>query len=392
MRQRGDLAFDKPQKVEGDHALLTLAAMQVGTPVAPLSPTYSRLPEARHQLSACLDVLMPGPVMVECAAEFGDALTLVPAGVEVVAVRGQATGRDATPFETLLEDPEPARVDAAFAAVDPDAPAKILFTSGSTGGPKAAIVTHRMMCSDAVAQRQLLAFLAERPPVVVDWQPWHHCGGGANSNYHAALLNGGSYYINSGKPTTEEAFAPTLHALKSVSPTIHFNVPQGYAMLAFHLERDPALRAAFFADLDCLAYSAAAMPGPVWDALAGWGQQVRGVRLPMISCYGMTELAPMHTALHWYKQRPGLIGLPIPGSEVLLLPVVGGYELRARGPNVSPGYFRNPALTAEAFDAEGWFVTGDRVSFVDPDDPARKNLVAALYDDTNPQLLIPEHF
>jgi feruloyl-CoA synthase len=352
------------------HALLTLAALQVGIPVAPVSPTYSRRAEARDRLKACLKITTPGLVLVEDGYEFADAVSCIGPDAEILTVAGGVKGREATLFSDLLSPRATSAVEAAFAAVDPDAPAKILFTSGSSGVPKPVINTHRMMCSNTAAQRQLYPFLGTRPPVVVDWQPWHHCGG-ANFNFHAALLSGGSYYIDAGKPTTPEAFAPTLRALRTISPTIHFNVPQGYAMLVAHLERDKSLRQSFFKELDCLIYSAAPMPLEVWQSLENLAVGERGERVPMVSCYGMTELAPMHTALHWHEHRPGLIGLPIPGSEVRLVPCHGRYELLARGPNVTPGYFRAPDLTAKAFDDDGWYITGDRVRFADDTDPSR---------------------
>lgn len=350
------------------HALLTLAALQVGIPVAPVSPAYSLRPEARERLAFCLDRLTPGLVLVEDGPPFDAALALLPEDVGVVHVTGPATSRRSTPFGDL--GCEPRDVDAAFAAVDPDAAAKILFTSGSTGHPKPVINTHRMMCANATAQAQLLPFLKDRPPVVVDWQPWHHCGGSSH-NFHAVLAQGGTYYIDAGKPTTPAAFAPTLAALRAVSPTLHFNVPQGYAMLAFHLDRDPELRRSFFADLDALIYSAAAMPLTVWRDLERLSSLERVARVPMLSSYGMTEMAPLHTSLHWHENGPGLIGLPVPGSAVKLVPSQGKLELRAKGPNVTPGYFRDPELTAAAFDEDGWYRSGDAVRLVDPDDPAR---------------------
>lgn len=340
-------------------ALLSLAAMQVGIPVSAVSPAYSRHPEARERLRFCIATIRPGLVLVDDRAAYAAALALLPPSTEIVAeAELAAIGR------------APATVDAAFAAVDPDAPAKILFTSGSTGNPKPVVNTHRMMCSNAQAQAQLFPFLAARPPVVVDWQPWHHCGGSSH-NFHAALSNGGSYYMDAGKPTTEAAFAPTLHALRSISPTLHFNVPLGYERLATHLERDPALARMFFAELDCLVYSAASMPASLWRQLEQLSAGQRGLSVPMVSSYGMTEMAPLHTSLHWHEGAPGRIGLPIPGSMVKLVPVDGRLELRAKGPNVTLGYFGLPALTEAAFDAEGWFRSGDAVCLVDPDDPAR---------------------
>ncbi|MGH7073675.1 MAG: AMP-binding protein [Stellaceae bacterium] len=348
-------------------ALLTLAALQVGIPVCPISPAYSLRPEARGRLAFCLAKTHPGLVLVDDGVAYADALNLLPGGVEIVFDTTGPT-RPATWFTDLGTPPRD--VDAAFDAVDPDAPAKILFTSGSTGDPKPVINTQRMMCSNARAQALLFPFLTQRPPVVVDWQPWHHCGGSSH-NFHAAFANGGSYYMDRGKPTTDAAYAPTLAALRAVSPTLHFGVPAGYSRLAFHLERDAGLCRAFFSRLDCLFYSAASMPPPLWDKLESLSEAVRGTRVPMVSSYGMTEMAPLHTSLHWHEGRPGMIGLPIPGSMVKLVPVDGKLELRAKGPNVTPGYYDAPALTQEAFDADGWYRSGDAVRFVDPSDPSR---------------------
>lgn len=350
-------------------AVLTLAAMQCGIPVCPISPAYSLRPEARARLVACIRQISPGLVLVDDGTIFAPAIALLAPDVRVVYDTKPPPNRpDALSFADLLLVIAGPDVDAAFQAVDIDAPAKILFTSGSTGEPKAAINTHRMMCSNTRAQTQIFPFLQTHPPVVVDWQPWHHCGGSSH-NFHTVLGNGGSYYIDHGKPTTEEAFMPTLHALRQVSPTLHFNVPLGYDRLVFHMARDPSLRKSFFARLDCMVYSGAAMPTPLWDELERLCRVERGVRVPMVSSYGMTEMAPLHTSLHWDEGRPGMIGLPIPGSSVKLVPIDDKFELRAKGPNITPGYFRSPALTAEAFDEQGWYKSGDAARLVDPHRP-----------------------
>jgi feruloyl-CoA synthase len=351
------------------NAVLTLAAMQSGIPVCPISPAYSLRAEARVRLMACIGKLSPGLVLVDDGIAFAEAIALLPADVRVVYETNPPPNRtNALPFSELLLAVAGSQVDSAFESVDVDAPAKILFTSGSTGEPKAAINTHRMMCSNTRAQTQLFPFLLAHPPVVVDWQPWHHCGGSSH-NFHTVIGNGGSYYIDHGKPTTEDAFMPTLHALRQVSPTLHFNVPLGYDRLALHMGRDATLRKKFFARLDCLVYSGAAMPTSLWDELERLCRSERGTRVPMVSSYGMTEMAPLHTSLHWHEGRPGMIGLPIPGSIVKLVPVDDKLELRAKGPNITPGYFRSPALTAQAFDAQGWYRSGDAVRLVDARTP-----------------------
>jgi feruloyl-CoA synthase len=349
------------------HALLSIGAMQVGIPVVPVSPAYSLRPEAQARLVSCLSQTTPGLILVEDGLKFDNALSLVPENIEIVHVNCAPSRHESTAFSALLAVRPTDAVEKAFAAVDPDAPAKILFTSGSTGQPKPAINTHRMMCSNVVAEAQLFPFLTDRPPVVVDWQPWHHCGGGS-FNFHSAFANGGTYVFDLGKPLPDQ-FGPTLANLREISPTIHFNVPQGYDLLCYHLERDEQLRDTFFRDLDCLVYSGALMPASLWRKLEDLAVAARGVRIPMVSAYGMTETGPLHTIVHWPADRAGLIGCPIPGATVKLVPNQGKFELRAKGPNIAPGYFRAPQLSQNAFDSEGYFLTGDAVRAVDEEDP-----------------------
>ena len=347
-------------------ALLTLAALQVGIPICPISPAYSLRAEAHARLAFCLETIQPGLVVVDDGLAHAAALALVSPDVEIV-FEIHPPNFPATGFADL--GTEPRTVDHAFDTVDADKPAKILFTSGSTGDPKPVINTHRMMCSNARAQVLLFPFLTALPPVVVDWQPWHHCGGSSH-NFHAVLANGGTYYIDRGKPTTDDAYAPTLRALRAIAPTLHFGVPASYERLAFHLARDRELCRSFFSHLECLVYSAASMPRPLWDTLETLSRSASGRRVPMVTSYGMTEMAPLHTSLHWEAGHPGNIGLPIPGSVVKLVPVDGRLELRAKGPNVTPGYYNAPDLTDTAFDCQGWYRSGDAVRFADPADPS----------------------
>ena len=350
-------------------AVLTLAAMQCGITVCPVSPAYSLLPEASGRLQFCLRTIAPALVLVDGGEVFANAVSLLSDDVEVVFERTAPPNRpDATPFADLLRHQPDAEVEAAFDAVDADAPAKVLFTSGSTGHPKPVINTQRMMCSNACAQAQVFPFLERHPPVVVDWQPWHHCGGGSH-NFHAVLRNGGSYYIDRGKPTGSAAFQPTLDALRQISPTLHFNVPFGYHRLALHLAQDAGLRRTFFARLNCMVVSGAAMPASLWSELDRLSSSERGPSVPIVSSYGMTEMAPLHTSMHWPGGHADMIGLPIPGSVVKLVPVAGKLELRAKGPNVTPGYYGAPALTESAFDEGGWYRSGDAVCLVDPARP-----------------------
>ena len=355
-----------------DQALLMLAAMQVGVPVAPISPAYSLIPEAIDHLRDAAGAIVAGAVYVEDGPVFNRALNaIVQPGQEVIYGRRPPDRIGATPLAELMSTPA-LGVDAAFDAVAPDDVAKIFFTSGSTGTPKPVPHTHRMLCSNQQAVAQLFPCFRETPPVMVDWQPWHHVGGG-NFNYHIALHNGGSYHIDHGKPT-DEAIATTLENLRTVSPTIHFNVPRGYAMLIPALEADPELRDTFFRRLQIIVYSAASLPPELWARLEALSVAARGVRVPMISAWGMTELAPLHTTTHWPIDRAGLIGAPIPGSEVKLKPSQGRFEICARGPNVMAGYIGLPEMTQQAFDDEGYLMTGDAAYLLDPDDP-NKGLV-----------------
>ncbi len=351
-----------------DHALFGLAAMQVGIPVVPISPSYSLIPQAVDRLLHAVERAAPAMIYVEDGPPFERALgAILRPDRAVVHGRRPPVGVPSTHLAALAETEVTADVDRAFDAVAPDDVAKILFTSGSTGVPKAVPNTHRMMCSNQQALAQLFTFYEDAPPVVVDWQPWHHAGG-ANYNFNMVLRNGGSYYIDLGKPTAE-AIGVTVENLRAVSPTAHFNVPRGYAMLIPYLEADAELRDGFFRRLDVIVYSAASLPPELWARLEALSVAARGVRVPMISAWGMTELAPLHTTAHWPIDRAGLIGVPIPGSEIKLVPSQGRFEMRARGPNVMSGYLDQSDLTAASFDDEGFFKTGDAGYLRDADDP-----------------------
>lgn len=354
--------------------LLTLAAMQVGIPAAPISPAYSLIAETPKRLNAAMDAAVPGAIYVEDAALFADALREIAGEKPVIAGANAEAFAGALPFEKLVRTMAGDEVDRAFAKVSGSDIAKILFTSGSTGQPKAVPNTHEMLCSNQQALAQVFPFLEDRPPVVVDWQPWHHAGG-ACFNWHATLRNGGAYYIDHGKPT-EDGVAETIRNLRDISPTIHFNVPRGYIALLPYLEADADLRDGFFRDLDVLVYAAASMPPEMWARMDALSVAARGSRIPFVSAWGMTELAPLHTVCHWPMERAGEIGVPVPGCEVRLDPVEDRYEIRCRGPNVFKEYLGRPELNLGLFDGDGFFRTGDSVHFNDPDD-ANKGL---MYD------------
>jgi feruloyl-CoA synthase len=344
-----------------EHLLLTLAAMHVGVPCAPVSPAYSLLSKDYAKLRFVLGLATPGLVFAQDEARFAAAIAAaVPKGTEVVF------GERFAELESLTAS---ARVDEAHARTGPDTIAKFLFTSGSTGQPKAVINTQRMLCANQQMLVQSLPYLAEVPPVLVDWLPWHHTAGG-NHNVGIVLYNGGTLYIDGGKPLPG-LIDTTVRNLREVGPTIYFNVPRGYEALLPHLREDEVLRKTFFGRLGLLQYAAAVLPQPVWKAYEELAVQTCGERILWITGYGATETAPFLMSTNRGAARAGTVGLPVDGVEMKLAPVNDKLEARFRGPNITPGYWRDPELTRAAFDEEGFYRTGDALRFLDPEDPAQ---------------------
>jgi feruloyl-CoA synthase len=337
-----------------DHALLALGAMHAGIPVSPISPAYSLMSKDHAKLKGIFELLRPGLVYARDPAPFAPALT---------AIGAQATG-----IGELLAEKPGARIDAAFAAVGPDTVAKILFTSGSTGTPKGVINTHRMLCSNQQSWAQLWPFLEETPPVLCEWLPWNHTFGG-NATFNMVLRNGGTLYVDGGKPAPG-LVETTVRNLREVSPTLYFNVPRGFDLLLPFLESDAGLRQSFFRNLDAIFYAGAALPQNLWERLEALAVSEKGGRLAMLSAWGSTETSPMATSVHYHIGRAGVVGNPAPGTELKLVPSGGKLEVRVRGPNVTPGYWRRDDLTKEAFDEEGFYRIGDAMKFADPGDPA----------------------
>jgi feruloyl-CoA synthase len=351
-----------------DHALVAFAAMHVGIPVAPVSPAYSLMSKDFGKLRYALELIGPGLIFVADATPFAAALKAVDLkGAELVTSSPAPEAISATPLRDLLDTRATVSVDTARERVGPDTIAKILLSSGSTDMPKGVITTQRMLCSNQQAIYQLWPFLSEKPPVLVDWLPWNHTFGGSFC-LNLVLRHGGTMYIDEGKPAPQ-LIAKTLANLREISPTVYFNVPRGYDMLLPHLEKDAALRATFFRHLDMLFYAAAALPPALWGRLEDVAIKARGVRVPMIAAWGATETAPGATIVHFPIERAGYIGLPIPGCEIKLVPNSGRLEIRARGTNITPGYWKRPDLTEKAFDEEGYFKTGDAGRFAEPDRP-----------------------
>ncbi len=353
-----------------DNALMVLAAMRVGVPAVPVSPAYSLMSQDHGKLKQMLGLVTPGLIYAIDGARFEPALNAVASvGAEVVVSANPPASMPATLFETLLTTrPTPAVADA-YAKVNPDSVAKILFTSGSTGLPKGVINTQRMLCSNQQAITQMWPFLDERPPRVVDWLPWSHTFG-SNHNFNMMMFHGGSIYIDGGKPVPG-LIEQTVANLREVAPTLYFNVPRGFDMLLPYLERDDGLRQNLFKDLDLIFYAGAALPQNLWDRIEAVSAQVRGERVPLVSAWGSTETAPLVTSLYFPTERSGVIGLPAPGCELKMIPNGDKLELRVRGPNVTPGYFKNPAATEGAFDEEGYYCIGDAGKLVDPSDPVQ---------------------
>jgi feruloyl-CoA synthase len=351
-----------------EHAVLTLACLHVGIPVAPISPAYSLVSKDFGKLKQIVRALCPGLIYVADPTRFGPALTaLNPLKGTLVVVGSDAVPTNgAVPFSALLAKHDALAVERAFARVSPDTIAKFLFTSGSTDEPKAVINTQRMLCANQRAILQVWPFLDE-PPILVDWLPWHHTFGG-NHNFNLTLCNGGTLYIDGGRPVPGE-FERSLANLREIAPTVMFNVPRAYELLTTALRHDDGLRARFFSRLRLIFYAAAGLPQNVWDSLRALSFETLGRELPLVSSWGLTETAPAATSCQHQAERAGVVGLPLPGCELKLVPSGDRLEARVRGPTVTPGYWGRPDLTASCFDEEGFFKTGDALRFVDPERP-----------------------
>lgn len=350
-----------------EHARLALAAIHVGIPYAAVSPAYSLVSTDFERLRSVFGILTPGMVFAADAGRFLPAIEAVAQpGTRLLFTHGaRETGED---FAAALATSATPAVDAAFDAITPDSVAKFLFTSGSTGSPKAVINTHRMICSNQVMARETFAYFKDEPPVLLDWAPWHHTAGG-NKLFFLPVFNGGTLHIDDGNPTPA-GIEKTVRNLKEVSPNWYFNVPKGFEALIPYLERDADLRESLFADLKMLWYAGAGMAQHTWDALERLAVAATGARVVIGTGLGATETAPAALMCTWPQDRPGNIGLPCHGVSLKLVPLEGKLDARVKGPNVTPGYWRAPELTAAAFDEEGYYRFGDALRPADPDDIA----------------------
>ncbi len=324
-----------------EHALLHLGAMYVGVPYAPISPAYSLLSTDFAKLRAILELLTPGLAFVSQREPFKKALEIVKCEV----------------IHRLEEPRATSGVDEAQARVGPDTIVKFLFTSGSTATPKAVINTQRMWCSNQAMIQAMLPFFRDEPPVLVDWAPWHHTAAG-NHDLGLVLYNGGSYYIDDGKPLPG-AIETTVRTLREIAPTWYFNVPKGFEMLIPFLRADTELRARFFSRLKVLWFAGAALPQHVYDEMKELAHRTCGEEIPFLTGFGATETAPATLGRTWPSANVANMGFPPPGAELKLVPFEAAYELRVKGPHVTPGYWRSPELTAQAFDEDGYYRLGD---------------------------------
>ncbi len=351
-----------------DHGLLSLAAQYIGVPTVPIAEQYSLIEAAHPRLLHAIELVRPKMAYVSDVGPYAAALQLdAMADIDVIAseTRGDTT---TTGFDELLAGSENVDLTDAYRSVTADTVAKILLTSGSTSAPKGVLTTQKMMCVNQVQIADGLPFLLDRPPLLLDWLPWNHVFGGSH-NFNMILANGGSLYIDDGKPGPG-VFDRTLENLAMVRSTLSFNVPVGYALLAKALEGDSKLRENFFADLDMIFYAGASLPQDVWQALEEMAVKVKGEVPLMTSSWGLTETAPAVLLQSEPTDRSGVVGAPMVGTTLKLIPDDDmRCEVRVKGPNVMSGYFENPGKTKEAFDDEGFFITGDAMAFVDPDDP-----------------------
>ena len=352
-----------------EHGLLALAAMYVGVPYAPIAPAYSLQAAEFGTLRQIFDRMKPGLVFAAEGALFERALkeTLPPDTTLVVSTSAPAA-LPSISFEDLQATPS-AAVDAARDRVGPDTIAKVLFTSGSTGRPKGVINTQRMLCSNQAMIRSVLSFLGDEPPVLCCWLPWNHTAGG-NHNFGITLHNGGTFYIDEGKPTPH-LFGATLRNLREVPAVAHFTVPRTYEMLLPHLRQDAVLRETFFRELKLYFYAAAGLGQRFWDELRDLAIEACGEELLIMTGFGATETSPFALCTGQMGAVAGWVGLPCPGMQVKLAPVGAKHEARVRGPNITPGYWADDELTRNAFDEEGYYRLGDAMEFVDPADPGK---------------------
>ena len=352
-----------------EHAMMALGCLYAGVPYCPVSTAYSLISHDFEKLRHVLGVLTPGLVLVSDASKYTKAVqAAVAADCAVVAVTGTVDGRETIAYCTLAITPATAAVDAAQAAITPDTIAKFLFTSGSTKLPKGVINTHRMLCANQQQIAECTPDLANpnKPPILVDWLPWNHTFGG-NHNVGIVLHHGGTLYIDDGKPVPA-LMGETLRNLREIAPTVYFNVPTGFEAIANAMKTDTLLRETLLSKVGMMFYAGAGLWQPVWDSLHATQEAHCGQRIVMTTGLGMTESAPFALFVTSEHVKSGDLGIPTPGMDIKLVPMGDKVEVRYKGPNITPGYWRAEDATAEAFDEEGYFCSGDAVKWIAAND------------------------
>lgn len=349
-----------------EHALISLAATHVGVPTAPISPAYSLVATDYGRLKECVDIVTPGMIFVDNPEAFLPAIEGAVAKNIPILTTGNLLSDRFLSYQDAAQTTPTQQVDDAFALVNEDTIAKFLFTSGSTGMPKAVINTHKMICSNAAMTREAMPFFKDEGPLLLDWAPWHHTAGG-NKVFYIALFNGGTLYVDDGRPTPKELHK-TVRNIKDVSPTWYFNVPKGFEALVGIMNQDKELCQAFFKNLKMLWYAGAAMAQHTWDDLERLAVETTGQQVVIGTGLGATETAPGAVYCTWPQNIAGNIGVPTSGSVLKLVPMDGKFDARVKGPHVTPGYWRQDELTKKAFDEEGFYKFGDALKPADPDD------------------------
>lgn len=348
------------------HAVMALGAQYAGIPSAAIAPAYSQIPGGYGRLKSIAEQITPGAVFVDYPAPFAAAIGAVFTDLPLLAISGDKLTADYTTIVATQVSPQ---VAAANAATGAETIAKFLFTSGTTGSPKAVIQTQRMMCSNMEMVADCFGFLRQEPPVLLDWAPWNHVASGSKV-FNMAIYNGGTYFIDGGKPTAA-LIQQTLRNIRDVSPTWYFNVPTGYDMLIAAMRQDESLARCFFKDLQLMMYAGAAMAEHTWAGLDDLAVKTTGEKILLCTGLGATETAPFAMFCTEPQDVPGNIGIPAKGLTLKLVPHDGKYEARLKGPSITPGYWRNEKLTSEAYDHDGYYCLGDALRFADPEDAGR---------------------
>lgn len=347
-----------------EHALLALGCMYAGVPYCPASPAYSTVSKDFEKLKHIFQTLTPGLVFAAEASRYKDAIAATHQDdTEIVIAQGQLNDFPFTPFKQLLDTPSTPEVEERMLSTGPDTVVKFLFTSGSTKLPKAVINTQRMWCANQQQMTQSMPVLAEEELILVDWLPWNHTFGG-NHNFGMVIYNGGTMYLDDGKPTPA-LMHETLRNLREIEPTVYFNVPTGFEAIANALKVDDLLRQKLLSRVKMFFFAGAALAQPIWDSLFESQEREIGERIVMSTGLGMTESGPFAIFITNPHVQEGHLGVPTAGLELKLVPNADKVEVRYKGPNITPGYWRSKEETQSAFDEDGFFCTGDAVKWID---------------------------